>query len=399
MKQTALFLACACVVLTFVSIAGCELLLGAAFLLTLYAWRKLDFPPIRLPLALFVGGTLISLAFSTHPAAGFPQVKKLYLLLVLAVVVTAVRSTKHVRTMYLWCAAAATCSAFWSLIQFWRKLHAAHQLHQPFYTYYIGARITGFMSHWMTFGGQMSIALMLLIAVLMFAGPPGKWRWVAWAAIGLMSAALVLAFTRGMWFAAVAGFLYLLACWRPKFLFAVPVVAAVAFFAAPHAIQERIESVYQPHGTVDSNQHRVVTWRTGVEMIKAHPLLGVGPEHVGREFEQYIPADIPRPLPVGWYGHLHNIYLQYAAERGIPVLCFMLWVIGKVLRDAIAGLRSASPARKAVLHGAIATVIAVLVGGCFEFNLGDSEVLMLFLGILACVYVRDSDGVRQPERA
>jgi len=31
----------------------------------------------------------------------------------------------------------------------------------------------------------------------------------------------------------------------------------------------------------------------------------------------------------------------------------------------------------------------VLVGGCFEFNLGDSEVLMLFLGIVACVYVRE----------
>ena len=386
-------------VATFVSIAGCEMLLGAAFLATIYAWRKLEFPAIRLPLALFVAGTVISLAFSTNPAAGFPQIKKLYLLLVLAVIVTAVRSTKHVRTMFLWCAVAATSSAAWSLVQFWRKLHAARDLHQPFYTYYVGARITGFMSHWMTFGGQMSIALMLLIAVLMFAPPPPKWRWAGLAAVAVMSTGLVLAFTRGMWFAAAAGFLYLLARWRPKWLFAVPVVAAVAFFAAPHAVQERVESVYQPHGTLDSNQHRVVTWRTGLEMIKAHPLLGVGPEHVGREFQQYVPADIPRPLPEGWYGHLHNIYLQYAAERGIPVLCFMLWLIGKVLRDAIAGLKGAAPERKAVLHGAIAVVIAVLVGGCFEFNLGDSEVLMLFLGILACVYVRDTEGVRQPEGA
>ena len=272
------------------SIAGCELLLGAAILAAIYAWRKLEFPPIRLPLALFVAGTLLSLAFSTHPAAGFPQVKKLYLLLVLAVVVTAVRSAEYVRTMYLGCAAAGTASALWSLVQFWRKFEAARQLHQPFYTYYVGARITGFMSHWMTFGGQMSIALLLLVAVLMFASPPAKWRWAGYAAVAIMSAGLVLAFTRGMWFAALAGFLYLLARWRPKLLFAVPAIAVAAFFAAPHAVQERVESVYQPHGTVDSNQHRVVTWRTGVEMIKAHPLLGVGPEHVGKEFDRYIPG-------------------------------------------------------------------------------------------------------------
>ncbi len=386
-------------VATLVSIAGCELLLGAAILAAIYAWRKLEFPPIRLPLALFVAGTLLSLAFSTHPAAGFPQVKKLYLLLVLAVVVTSVRSAEYVRTMYLGCAAAGTASALWSLVQFWRKFEAARQLHQPFYTYYVGARITGFMSHWMTFGGQMSIALLLLVAVLMFASPPAKWRWAGYAAVAIMSAGLVLAFTRGMWFAALAGFLYLLARWRPKLLFAVPAIAVAAFFAAPHAVQERVESVYQPHGTVDSNQHRVVTWRTGVEMIKAHPLLGVGPEHVGKEFDRYIPGDIGRPLPIGWYGHLHNIYLQYAAERGIPVLLCMLWVIGKVLRDAAIGLRGASSTRRAVLHGAIAAIIAVLVGGFFEFNLGDSEVLMLFLGILACVYVPDSERIQEPERA
>jgi len=392
LKQTALVLACACVVATLVSIAGCELLLGAAILVTLYEWRRLEFPPIKLPLSLFVAGTLVSLAFAAHPAAGFPQVKKLYLLLVLAVVVTAIRSPKYVRSIYLWCAAAGSVSALWSLVQFSRKYYAAQQAHQPFYTYYVGARITGFMSHWMTFGGQMSIVLMLLIAMLMFAGPPAKWRWACYGAITVMSAGLVLAFTRGMWFAASAGVIYLLARWRPKILFAVPVVAVVAFFIAPRSVQERVESVYEPHGTVDSNQHRKVVWRTGLEMIKAHPLLGVGPEHVGRDFEQYVPADIARPLPVGWYGHLHNIYLQYAAERGIPVFLCMMWIIGKVLLDAFVALRDATPYRRAILHGAIAAIIAVLVGGIFEFNLGDSEVLMLFLGILACTYVREPIG-------
>ena len=53
-------------------------------------------------------------------------------------------------------------------------------------------------------------------------------------------------------------------------------------------------------------------------MIRAHPILGLGPEQVGKVFLAYVPPDILSPLPKGWYGHLHNIYLQFAAERGLP---------------------------------------------------------------------------------
>jgi len=37
-----------------------------------------------------------------------------------------------------------------------------------------------------------------------------------------------------------------------------------------------------------------------------------------------VPADVRRPLPDGWYGHLHNIYLQFAAERGILTASYVL---------------------------------------------------------------------------
>jgi len=39
-----------------------------------------------------------------------------------------------------------------------------------------------------------------------------------------------------------------------------------------------------------------------------------------------------------------------------------------------------------VLHGTIAVIIGILVGGLFEFNLGDSEVLMMFLSVVALGY-------------
>jgi O-antigen ligase len=115
----------------------------------------------------------------------------------------------------------------------------------------------------------------------------------------------------------------------------------------------------------------------------------VGPEEIKRNFDGYVPPDIQRPLPVGYYGHLHNIYVQYAAERGIPGLLFMLSLIGLVVWDCLRGIftRTGScPVTLFILHGAIAVTIGILVGGIFEYNLGDSEVLMMFLAVVSLAY-------------
>ena len=39
-----------------------------------------------------------------------------------------------------------------------------------------------------------------------------------------------------------------------------------------------------------------------------------------------------------------------------------------------------------LIHGAIAVMIAVLAAGWYEHNLGDGEILTLFLGVMGCGY-------------
>jgi O-antigen ligase len=171
---------------------------------------------------------------------------------------------------------------------------------------------------------------------------------------------------------------------------------AAIFFLSPGVIRDRFTSFLHPQG-VDSNAFRVVTWRTGLRMIEANPLLGLGPEGPNHKFQEWVPADIPRPLPPGWYGHLHNMYLQYAAERGIPTLLVMLWMIGMILYDFGRGVRALPPGpsdARFFLHGGIAVVLATLAEGFFEYNLGDSEVLTMFLVVVACGYLaREKDVV------
>jgi O-antigen ligase len=138
---------------------------------------------------------------------------------------------------------------------------------------------------------------------------------------------------------------------------------------------------------VDSNQHRYITRRAGLEMIKAHPWFGIGPEMPGKQFDRYLPLDIKRPLPEGFYGHLHNVYLQFGAERGIPALLAFLWMIGRMLTDWWKRARSSIASdRRAILHGCIAAVIAILIEALFEHNLGDSEVLSMFWVVVAWGY-------------
>jgi O-antigen ligase len=110
---------------------------------------------------------------------------------------------------------------------------------------------------------------------------------------------------------------------------------------------------------------------------------------------KYVPPDIAKPLPTGWYGHLHNIYLHYAAERGIPAMLALMWLIGKALRDWWRALRKLPPGlneRRFLLQGAIACVFATLIVGIFEYNLGDSEVLIMFLAILGIGYLAADRG-------
>jgi putative inorganic carbon (HCO3(-)) transporter len=230
-----------------------------------------------------------------------------------------------------------------------------------------------------------------------------KIRILAALVLPVLGLALILGLTRGIFLAGVpAGLLYLLWNWKRWSIGLLPVAGLALFLVSPPHVKERVWSVIRPHGMDDSNQRRVTLTRTGLAMVRAHPWLGLGPEQVGPQFLQYVPADIPRPLPKGWYGHLHNVYLQYAAERGIPALLVMLWILAKILVDlhrAASLLRRRSGAW--ALYGAVAAEIGVLAEGFFEYNLGDSEVLTMFLVAVTCGYVlkwnADQESTRTPD--
>jgi O-antigen ligase len=387
LQRAAFYLAGASAAADLVSIAACHTLLVAATLALLLSRPKLRFPPIMLPILLFMAGTVISMLLSGEPSLGLKQVKKVFVFLMLIVIYNTFRKMKELLWLvYAWAAAGAV-QALWSFHQYVEKREQAAELGRNFYVYYVANRITGFLGHWMSFSGVQMMAVLMVLAVIFFWPPPKKIVVALCVAAFLILVSIVLGDTRSVWAATAAGGVFLVWKWRPKMLVLLPVLGFAGFLIAPDSVKERIISIYKPHGTLDSNQHRYVTYRTGVEMIKAHPWFGLGPEIVNRDFKKWVPADIPQPLPDGYYGHLHSIYIHYAAERGIPTMLMILWLLGKIVFDFARGARNATAAQRAFLYGGIAVVIGVLIEGFFELNLGDSEPLGLFLAVVACGYL------------
>jgi len=387
--RAARWLAFGSAVAIMIGIAPSQILLALAFAALLASGEKLRLPRIRIALGLWLLGTVISLAFSGNVTAGLPQIRKFYVFLELLVIFSLLRKVEMVRLLFLSWAGIGAVTAVRGFVQFAAKVQEAHRLGRNFYDFYVGERITGFTSHWNTYSAEEMFALIMLLAFLFFAPGARKRLWL-WLLCGALAAiAIVLGETRGIWIALAVAVLYLAWFWKRWMVIVAPVVVLLGIAVSPHAVQERFTSIFKPKD-VDSNQFRVVTWRTGMRMVEAHPWLGLGPEGPKLHFDEYVPADIPRPLPAGWYGHLHNIYLHYAAERGIPTMLVLLWMLIQILVDFWRGLLALPPGpgnRRFLLLGGIAAVLATMTEGFVELNLGDSEVLTMFLVVVACGYL------------
>jgi O-antigen ligase len=391
MKTAALWLTLAGAGSILLGVAWSESLLALALGFLLLSGLPLRWPRIAVPLGLFLVWTLIALAASPDPAFGMAQVRKMYVFLTLLVVYSVVKDPRQARWLtYIWMG-IGTFTAGKGLVQLVRDMAAASAAHEDFYHFYIADRITGFMSHWMTFSGQELFVLLLLVAFVLF-GPKDRYRlWIWLPCAAIVSVALVASQTRGIWIAAIVAGTYLLWEWRRWAAAVMPVAIMLLLAIGPAFIRERADSLLHPHGATDSNEHRKIVWATGWEMIKAHPLLGIGPDMMRKESVRtpYMPKWVTLPLPDGFYEHAHNIYIQYAAERGIPATLFIVAAMGLALYDFRRALKRLPPGRSTeryLLQAAIAIVIGTAVGGITEYNLNNSGVLPMFLTTMCLGY-------------
>jgi O-antigen ligase len=204
------------------------------------------------------------------------------------------------------------------------------------------------------------------------------------AAIAL---SIVLNFTRGVWLGCFLATVYLLARWKPGWLWGVPVLVAAGYLAAPALVRERVILAFHPWRDPALSM-RFEMWRVGLRMIQRHPMVGVGLNNVEQVYDLYLPSG--KTPEIGYHGHLHNNFIQLAAERGLPCLGAWLWFMGalgwqfiRIRRRLISGIAPW------VADAAFAGWLAFAVEGFFEYNFGTSPVLMLFLFVVSTPFAAE----------
>jgi O-antigen ligase len=284
------------------------------------------------------------------------------------------------------------------MVQFAVKWFAARAAGEDFYHSYVDRRISGFFSHWMTFSEVAMILLLLLASYLLFSASARRGGKLVWTICALaLALSLALSYTRSVWLGMLAGGAYLLWHRSRKLVLLIPAAALAAILLAPGAASRRISSIADPN----ANSARLIMWRTGWRMIQAHPFLGLGPMRVGAHFREYLPPGVGE-LPPAYYEHLHNVYIHYAAERGIPAMLMLVWLLAKVLWDHRRALRQLPRGpgdERFLLHGVIAATLGVAVVSCFDLTLGDSEILGVYLATIAIGYKAVEAARRRPVAA
>jgi O-antigen ligase len=350
------------------SIAAAQLFGGTALVLWLVslfgrsAVRPAT-PAFLKPLIIFMVLSLAAVIFSTGPAASFWYSRNLLIFLIVPVVLFTVDTTDRIRTILAAAGAGAVITTTWGAVEVFLGAAGGDT----------GRRLTGFLGHYMTAGGELMVIVLVMLAVLLFSR--GKWERIAAGAVAaILLFGLILTQTRNVYVGVAAGAVVLMFIWKPGLTVLLPFVISLTVLLSPPFVRERIFSIGDLGD--ESIQRRLKMFDVGTSIIADYPLFGVGPRQLEEVYPHY-KFDSEDADEV----HLHNNPLQVAAERGIPTAIAWLWLMGALAvgHARLLSRPNAPPVLRAAAAGACAAVTAVFTAGLFEYNFGDSEVLMLFL--------------------
>ncbi|HVS03000.1 MAG TPA: O-antigen ligase family protein [Thermoanaerobaculia bacterium] len=353
-----------------------NLLLGLTLLVSPWTgrWRRLaarDLRPLLIVIGAYVALLLAAVAASYQPLESVRETSEIFGLTTVLLALIMIRGAAEARLVTSGVILLGVLESLVGLAQL-ARVGAAD----------LAQRIQGTFSHYMTLAGVLLIADLLLCARLVAWGRRAGWWWLALLPINL---SLFGSLTRSAWVGLAAGLLALLLLSRPRLLlFSVPAVIALFLVLPRGPVVDRVASTVDPMDT--TNYDRLCMAYSGLLMVKDHPLLGQGPRMVRERYELYRVPTAPRE----WVPHLHNSFLQLAAERGVPALIAYLALMGLPWQRAMRSLAAEGGhhgPRADLLLGVLTVLIGFNVAGLFENNWGDTEVQRLVLFTVALPFV------------
>lgn len=371
------------------SIFASELLLTVAgvlwLVLVLRERERFDVPRMFWPLAAYAAATFVAALASIDPRVSVPDCKQLLLFFIVPIAFRLAPGRRALTVVDVLITFGAI-SAVVGVIQFGILQYDD-----------LGRRPQGTLGMYMTYSGQLMLVACLAAARILFRKTDRVWASLVMPALVV---ALAATLSRNAWVGACAGIGVLFLIRDFRLLGVLPVFAALFIAFAPTRLTDRLWSTFEVRqrthesatvqASVQSNRDRIAMIKSGLHIIRDHPWTGVGPDMVRVVYPHYRDPGAVNQLN----SHLHNVPIQIASERGLPALLLWLAFMFMLLRDCF--LRRKTSPVPSLATGALASAVALLAAGMFEYNFGDSEVLMLFLVVVTLPYAGDRDPAAAP---
>ncbi len=200
--------------------------------------------------------------------------------------------------------------------------------------------------------------------------------------VTMFGTCLVLTYSRGAWLSLLAVVaIYGILCNRK--IFWLLLLLPIAMIFGHDAVLDRIMSIMNPTDT--SSTLRLALWESTIAMIMDKPLLGIGWGAywmVYPDYDFFIQNTNVKIL------HAHNMYLNIAAEIGIPGLLTFLSIMYGHVCLALSALRQATEYWAAgLMLGIIAAIGGMIVNGFTDYVMFNIQLSMLYWLLNALIVI------------
>lgn len=326
--------------------------------------------PVRLELdrglaaiIIFFFCTLIVSSITAYePLTSFEQVwEYLYYMVPLFLAVLFVKTRQQLITILLALIASICISDIYAI---WQGLQGQR-------------RVVAFTAHAMLLAGYLVQMLPLILIMLAEKTELRKGVRVGLLVVFLLSlAALIYNGTRGAWVAVIVTFLVygMITVKRNKYILPSIVILFIMMgivFGMNPALQNRVQSITDLNNR--SNTERILLWKSSWEIIKDHPVTGIGSNNFRILYQgKYILPEAREPHLT----HAHNNFIHIAAEAGILGLTGFVCLFGYILISSWRQWRARQENIFAL--GCFLVTISLLLQGLTEFNFTHSRVMRLY---------------------
>ena len=352
---------------------------GVSLLLGILLWRKnrdgLSVPDeikgYMKAYGIFVLSTLPSIVFSDNPVASVKSFLDLWIwrYVIFVVIAVFIHRREYLVNMLAAYLAVSSVEFLFALVQVINHVRP-------------DGRGVGFggQSMVLTLGGILCMLLPVVLVILMDSGFEERLKKTAFFAVISILVGLICNKSRGAWLTdlivvPVATFRYLKQ--NKKYLAIVLVVflGIAGFMASSPQYVQRVKSI--TNTTTDrSNADRIWIWKSAADMIRDHPVTGVGSGRFREHYKDYKYEQETQNL-----SHAHNNFFQVGGESGIIGFAGLLYFVGFYLYTSVLNYRKNNNPYDILVFTTVFGYICLF--GQIDYSLGSSTGMRIMWFLLA----------------